>query len=462
MRSFIVVMGVLFSSVISFGSDFSEDSPNPRATDHEKIFNEFRVNTYTIDHQKEADAACNGDGEYLVVWSSYMQDSIGSDIYGQKYNKYGMKIGDEFRVNQVVSGFQVHPKAAFCRDGSFAVVWAGKDNQYYRDIFIRKFDADCNPVTDDIIVDICIISNQRTPEIAFSGDNLMVGWASWGARDRYGSYFSKIKTFNLSLKSLSPEITISGERGLSPQISCDGNGGFNVMWQENSEPRNNTAYINRYTCSGEKLGDKKSLGTAREFCCCVYPSGNYVIVREQEDSIDPDASLIKAQRYSANGNEIGSEVIITDTYMDKCFIKSTVIDGDQLAVSWSGMSAEGDYDVYLTVVDPNGITVQPETIVNTHAAGHQTAPAITAGEYGRYMITWSSSGQDGYGYGVYAAIGPKSYLGDFEFNGQVDTVDLAMLSERWLTDEPVLDIAPEGGDGNVDLMDFSLLAERIK
>jgi subtilisin family serine protease len=49
--------------------------------------------------------------------------------------------------------------------------------------------------------------------------------------------------------------------------------------------------------------------------------------------------------------------------------------------------------------------------------------------------------------------------GDFDYTGQVNHEDLAMLAESWLTADTQKDIFPLGGDGNVDFADLSVFSE---
>lgn len=50
-------------------------------------------------------------------------------------------------------------------------------------------------------------------------------------------------------------------------------------------------------------------------------------------------------------------------------------------------------------------------------------------------------------------------LADFSGDGLVDFEDLARLSDYWLQDEPPIDIAPAGGDGTINFLDFAKFAE---
>ena len=67
-----------------------------------------------------------------------------------------------------------------------------------------------------------------------------------------------------------------------------------------------------------------------------------------------------------------------------------------------------------------------------------------------------------YGWGLvdaYAALNYYNIAADFTGDGLVDSEDLAILVSYWLEDEPSIDIAPEGGDGIVNFLDFARFAQ---
>jgi len=67
-----------------------------------------------------------------------------------------------------------------------------------------------------------------------------------------------------------------------------------------------------------------------------------------------------------------------------------------------------------------------------------------------------------YGWGLidaYAALNYYHIPGDFDYDGSVDFEDLRILVSYWLVDEPLVDIAPAGGDGIVNFLDFAKFAE---
>ena len=47
-------------------------------------------------------------------------------------------------------------------------------------------------------------------------------------------------------------------------------------------------------------------------------------------------------------------------------------------------------------------------------------------------------------------------MADFNGDGFVDEKDVKMLLDYWLKNEPSVDIAPVGGDGIIDFLDFAV------
>ena len=48
--------------------------------------------------------------------------------------------------------------------------------------------------------------------------------------------------------------------------------------------------------------------------------------------------------------------------------------------------------------------------------------------------------------------------GDFNEDGKVNLIDFAQLAQAWLNNTPLYDIAPDGGDCMVDLLDLDIIA----
>jgi len=131
-------------------------------------------------------------------------------------------------------------------------------------------------------------------------------------------------------------------------------------------------------------------------------------------------------------------------------------------------------DLDLRIIDPNGTTFLP-FVLNLSSPN---TPATTGDNIrdnveqvliqspniqGIYTVRVTYKGtltnnQQYYSLILTGQLTAEPILGDFNDDGTVDYKDIAILAGYWLTDEPSVDIAPLGGDGIVNFLDFSQLA----
>lgn len=85
--------------------------------------NEFRVNTTTAGDQRFPSIAIDQDGDFVIAWSSFSQDTSDWGIYAQAFDASGAMVGDEFLVNTTVANRQIYPAVAMDDEGDFVVAW---------------------------------------------------------------------------------------------------------------------------------------------------------------------------------------------------------------------------------------------------------------------------------------------------------------------------------------------------
>jgi len=152
---------------------------------------EFQVNTYTIGDQTLPSVASDASGNFVVVWSSYGQDGSGDGIFGQRYDRAGVALGNEFRVNSFTTGNQFSPHGravASDASGNFVVVWHsyGQDGSAYG-IFGQPYDSAGVALGSEFRVNSYTMGNQAVPAIASDASgNFVVVWSSYG-QDGSGS-----------------------------------------------------------------------------------------------------------------------------------------------------------------------------------------------------------------------------------------------------------------------------------
>jgi hypothetical protein len=77
-------------------------------------------------------------------------------------------------------------------------------------------------------------------------------------------------------------------------------------------------------------------------------------------------------------------------------------DDGRFVITWSSSGQDGSsYGVYARRYQVDGTSAGSEFQVNTYTNHSQYHPSVAIGDDGRFVIVWSSYGQDGSSYGVY-------------------------------------------------------------
>ncbi|MCA9098993.1 MAG: hypothetical protein KDA36_11425, partial [Planctomycetaceae bacterium] len=103
---------------------------------------EFRVNSWTNGSQLNPSIAMDVDGDFVITWQSETQDGSGDGLYAQRYDHLGVPQGSEFRVNSWTTNHQRDPLIGMDADGDFVITWKslGQDGSDYG-VFAQRFDS---------------------------------------------------------------------------------------------------------------------------------------------------------------------------------------------------------------------------------------------------------------------------------------------------------------------------------
>ena len=122
----------------------------------------------------------------------------------------------------------------------------------------------------------------------------------------------------------------------------------------------------------------------------------------------------------------GNSVVNTDVSSNPRDPSVAAIDGGYV-VTWSSYGQDGsDSGVYAQRYSSDGTRQGDETQVNTYVTFSQNFPSVAAID-GGYVVTWSSFGQDGSGYGVYA----QRYLSDGTRQGHETQVNTYVTGNQY-------------------------------
>jgi hypothetical protein len=188
-------------------------------------------------------------------------------------------------------------------------------------------------------------------------------------------------------------------------------GGLVVVWQSSLQDGSSWGiFAQRYDAAGRRKGAEFRVNTtvaAAQFepVVAAFPSGGFIVVwtSDQLAASGPD---IFAQLYNAAGAKIGREFKVNVTAAGAQTKPAVaVLANDAFVVTWtaSGQDLSG-LGVYGRLYRAAGVPAGPEFRVNVSTRGAQSEPSVSALTDGGYVVAWSSDPQDGSGSAVYARL----------------------------------------------------------
>jgi len=150
--------------------------------------------------------------------------------------------------------------------------------------------------------------------------------------------------------------------------------------------------VNTYTTSNQRVP-----------AVAIDPSGHFVVVW-QSGTQDGDGTAIEGQRFDAVGAPLGGEFQINTYTIADQYQPSVAADGSgNFVVVWtsSAQTGEDHAGIFGQRYDNAGNKVGSEFHVNAYTTNYQTGPSVAMDASGSFVVVWTSTGQDGDGYGVF-------------------------------------------------------------
>ena len=275
------------------------------------VTDEFKVNTSFEETDTRPRVAMDAAGNFVVVWLHFNPDSQSLELFGQRFDNEGNKLGGEFRID--VSGIVNAPRFDVAMDssGSFVVVWEGPDDDVFG-IRARLYDADGNaiPPNDDFVINDDEDGVQAQPVATFSDSGFVVAWNGSSGQ-------LIVRSFGTGgLPGPEQEFTFPPGIG-APAIAGNSSGEFVVAWQGYEPnamfPLESDIYAMRFDSTATPVGQHFRANTfttasQRDPVAAMNESGDFVIA--WEFGYESEAA---AQAFHASGNPDGGEMNVSDT-----------------------------------------------------------------------------------------------------------------------------------------------------
>ena len=373
---------------------------------------EFRVNTFTNGAQDLPQIAKDSAGDYVAVWQSYGQDGAAYGIYAQRYNSLNVAQGAEFKVNTYTTLGQTQPTIAMDSAGDFVIAWSSQRDGSQLGVYAQRYNSTGVPQGSEFQVNTYTIDEQRRPEIAMdSAGDFVIGWQS-NTEDGsgYGIYAQRYSSGGVAQGS---EFRVStyttGDQRIA-SVAMDSGGDFVFTWTSPEDGNGSGVYAQRYSSTGAPAGS--------EFRVNTYTTGNQIFPTVSMDAV-----------------------------------------GD-FVVTWTSYGEDGSNGgIYAQRYNTGGVAQGSEFRVNTYTAGTQYFSGVSMDSAGDFAVTWASYGEDGSGYGVYAAYysaGGTPVGGEFRVNTYTNGNKSGLISgfNRWRSLRPASDAWRWSGCGEDVAADF--------
>jgi hypothetical protein len=350
---------------------------------------EFAVNTYTTDYQSFPSVACGDDGRFIIVWSSFGQDGSSSGVFGQRFDSNGQPTGAEFQTNSHTTGTQDYPIVGLDAEGDFVVVWTSdlQDGQGLG-VFGQRFASTGAPVGIEFRANSYTSGDQSYPAISVSdAGNFVVTWASTGQDGDNAGIFAQRFT-NTALESGSEfrvNTTTAGAQSF-PAISMDAAGRFTVVWSSEGQDGDDAGIVaRRFASDGTPLGSEFRVNTyttgAQLFPRVSASEGGGLVVVWTSYGQDGDDAGVFGQRYAIDGRALGTEFQVNQNTQGAQYSSTvTRVSGSDFVVVWATHDgAEGSTDVVgrwfsATTATPTTRPTPPPTATAAQPTSTATMP----------------------------------------------------------------------------------------
>jgi Ca2+-binding RTX toxin-like protein len=398
---------------------------------------EFPVNTFTTDAQFSPAVAMDTDGDFVVSWTSYAQDGNDNGVYAQRYNAAGVAQGAEFRVNTETVDIQRNSTVAMDANGNFVIAWESlSQDGSATGIYAQRYD-ESTTTAGPMVTEVRDLDRQITPggrlsttldtlTVVFSEDLNVVGGASgansvlnpanWQLTQDGVNVSSLIIgiTFepNIDTGKFEAELTLgaplsSATYRLTVVDTIRGLTGNALDGDFNGTPGG--SYQHSFAIAGvQSVGaefqvNTETTGIQSRPSMAMDADGDYVVTW-QSNSQDGSGYGIYAQRYNAAGVAQDTEFQVNTFTTNGQISPSVAMDADgDFVVSWQSYGQDGSVlGIYARRYNAAGVAQGGEFQVNTFTTNSQSSPSVAMDADGDFVVSWHSYGQDLSGYGIYA------------------------------------------------------------
>ncbi|MCK4427195.1 MAG: hypothetical protein KAW16_01780, partial [candidate division Zixibacteria bacterium] len=339
--------------------------------------------------------SCGPNGGFVVAWV----DRTGNNIYARRFDPSGNPLSASFEVNED-KGTRPHisPSVSVGQSGNFVIVWEDF-RSLDSDIYAQRYDSDGNKLGGNILVNSDSLNeDQYSPSVSLGkNDRFMVSWVDLrsGIEDVFAILFSFDGTPETSVFKV--DTTMTSDPREDPWVGSDTTGRYMVAWTDDVS----AIYTQRFDSLGQALdeakltiSDAEATGERHDPTLSTSPSGAFVVGWMDNRNLNYDiyARIIRSDGSPQQGSDftINDDSSGANQMSPKIATKS---DGGFMVV-WEDFR-NNNSDIYLKRFDPNGQPLGDDFRVNDSSGYiHHSLPDIACNESGNFVVVWQDERED--------------------------------------------------------------------
>ena len=332
--------------------------------------------------ERIASVAMNSSGAFVVTWERD-QGTGDHDIYARMYNSSGTAVGSEFLVNETTSNDQAYARVAMDASGNFVVAWEGNQEAgtYYDNIFAQRYDSTGTKIGSNFLVNTTTAGDQDQVDIAMdSAGNFVVVWE--GERTAGSSVYSIYgQRYDSSGKAQGGEFLVNSVASSNDQhatIAMNDSGNFVVTWDRLSGS-DTDVQAQRFNSSGVAQGSAISVTSNATYNqdlanVAMDAGGNFVV---SWSSLNQDGSSygIYTRQYDNTGTALTTESRATTTTTNVQDLSGVAYQNGKIVVTWSGNGPGDSAGIFMQRYNATGGNAAPT--ITSNGSGGTASVSVT-------------------------------------------------------------------------------------
>jgi hypothetical protein len=338
------------------------------------ITREILVNSDSSGHQRRPDVAINDAGDFVVVWEDDRDGNGYYQILGRTFDSVGNALSGDVAVNPVGDGQQVWPSVGIDSVGNWVAAWEDdRDGNGYYEVFARRFERTGVALGGEIRVNQVSDGQQTGVEIAMAPDGrAVVAWED----DRDGNGYYQIVARSLDAGGLPAgnqfrvnEVSAGQHR--KPTVALNASGRFVVAWEDDEDGNGHYQILGRlFDASGAPSGNQFTVnevdaGQRRRPSVGLNGSGLFAVTWE-DDQDGNGLYAILARTFNADGSpRTGSMPINAVPTGQQLSPSIGMADAGFYAATWQDeRGGSGQWSILLRLRGADGASVTGEVAVH--------------------------------------------------------------------------------------------------